>query len=459
MAAIITTKFRVLNAENFARDIADDANSVYIGIGKTDPWSNQVSATIDSAPFIPNDHQDDMSEASQNCFAMIRLKAGDVATVVPRFNWVSSNVYSAWDSADSNIFDDNVKFYVLTNEFKAYKCISSTGQASTSQPVTIGTDPFTLGDGYVWKYMYTLTAGDSEKFLTNAYMPVKTLQVTEILEDTDVNYAQQQSQITSAASLTLRGIERYVVTAGGDGYTTAPEVTITGDGSGATATAVIEDGSNTVTEVVMVTQGTGYSVADVVISGGGGADATVRAVLTPDAGHGVDPVRELGGFYVSLNTQLEGVAGGDFTVGNDFRQVTLIKNPYNFGTTEVASSTTLRTTKGLHFTSGDETQYSPDDVIEGSISLAKAFIVQIDTANHIVYYNQNAKTGYGVFVEGENVTYSSGPSGTSEVLVSINSQIDTEVENNSGQTIFLENRDPINRSVTQIEDIKLIIEM
>ena len=459
MAAIITTKFRVLNAENFARDIADDTNSIYIGIGKTDHWSNQVSSTIDSAPFIPNDHQDDASEASQNCFAMMRLKAGDVTTVIPRFNWVTSNVYAAWDSSDSNIFDDNVKFYVLTNEFKVYKCISSTGEASTSQPVTIGTDPFTLGDGYVWKYMYTLTAGDSEKFLTNAYMPVKTLQVTNILDDTDVNYAQQQSQISSAASPTVRGIERYVVTAGGDSYTSAPDVTITGDGSGAAATAIFDVDNHTVTEVVMTTPGTGYSIADVVISGGGGADATARAVITPDSGHGVDPVSELGGFYVSLNTQLEGVVGGDFTVGNDFRQVTLIKNPYEFGTTDIATEATLRTTRGLRFTAGDETQFSADDVIEGSNSLAKAYIVQIDTANHIIYYNQNAKTGYGIFQDGENAAYSSGPSGTSEVLTDLVDQVDSEVENNSGQMIFLENRDPINRSVTQIEDIKLIIEM
>ena len=32
-----------------------------------------------------------------------------------------------------------------------------------------------------------------------------------------------------------------------------------------------------------------------------------------------------------------------------------------------------------------------------------------------------------------------------------------EVKHNSGQVVFLENRDPISRSSTQIEDVKLIL--
>ena len=35
MAAIITTPFRVLNAENFKEDIADSNTHVYLGIGKS----------------------------------------------------------------------------------------------------------------------------------------------------------------------------------------------------------------------------------------------------------------------------------------------------------------------------------------------------------------------------------------------------------------------------------------
>ena len=43
-------------------------------------------------------------------------------------------------------------------------------------------------------------------------------------------------------------------------------------------------------------------------------------------------LEELGGFFVMLNTSLEGTEStnsGDFTVQNDFRKITLIKNSKN----------------------------------------------------------------------------------------------------------------------------------
>ena len=80
---------------------------------------------------------------------------------------------------------------------------------------------------------------------------------------------------------------------------------------------------NAVTAITIANKGTNYRVADLVISGGAGSDATARAVISPKAGHGVDPVSELGGFFVALNTKLDGNDGGDITVGNDFRQITL----------------------------------------------------------------------------------------------------------------------------------------
>ena len=41
---------------------------------------------------------------------------------------------------------------------------------------------------------------------------------------------------------------------------------------------------------------------------------------------------------------------------------------------------------------------------------------------------------------------------------SVNSISNAEVDSRSGDLLFLENRTPINRSATQIEDIKLILE-
>ena len=283
---------------------------------------------------------------------------------------------------------------------------------------------------------------------------------------TDVNYANQTAQINSLGHGKAAGIERIEVTSAGQDYSSAPTVTITGDGTGATATAVMagSGSSQTVASITVTDKGTDYNVADIVISGGGGSLATARAVISPPNGHGTDPISELGAFFVAINTQLSGSEGGDLTVGQDFRQIALIKNPQNFGSDVVASATTLRARRSLRLHSGASlTGFAVDQVISGSTSGAKAYLVEIDTSNKVLYYYQNEKTGFGNFVSGDTITGTlpnggSATLNTGDAFGTIANGYGPEVKRNSGQLIFLENRDPINRSSSQIEDIKLILE-
>ena len=540
MTAIVTTPFRVVNAENFKEDVA--GSSVYVGIGKTDVWSTATSDLTDATtPFTPQDRIDDIHEAYQNMIGMKKIASADVAHIVPRHTWTSGTTYTAWDSDDSAIYDK--AFYVVTSEYKVYKCISSPGTQSTVEPTHINTDPTAESDTYKWKYMYTVSVTDAEKFLTISYLPVRTEPTVSTstggnggsssvtvtltaaneyivagmlvtgsgitagdtvaaidgvtltlstaravangttltfgrLADTDVNYANQTAQLNSAnTSLTaVAGIERYEVTAGGSGYTSAPDVIVRGDGTNALAVATVSGGAVTAITVSTAGSGTeankgdGYTVADLLIgsvTSGGGTSAAGRAIITPSGGHGIDPVKELGAFYVAVNSQLSGSEGGDLTVGNDFRQISLIKKPQNFGTDVTASATTLRARKALVLANaGSVSGFAVDQVIVGSSSGAKAYLVEIDTTNKVLYYVQNSKTGYADFVSGDTIT-GTLPSGGSSVLNTTSGTTwygqstngyGPEVKMNSGQLLFLENRDAINRSSSQIEDIKLIIE-
>lgn len=527
MAAIVTSNFRVLNANNFKQDVSN--NSVYVSIGKSDVWSLTTSDVTDTTPFTPGDHLDDLGEARANLIAMKKVAASDVSHVLPRYTWTSGNSYVAWDSDDSSIFDK--AFYIVTSEFKVYKCIKAGGGASSIQPTQTLTDPQTESDGYVWKYMYTISVADAEKFLTNSYMPVKnvslsaeavvaattsssttvtltasnleitagmtvsgtnisgtptvsaingnvlTLSTTQSLTAADIltfafasdsdaesslteaDYAQYLNQKASRDSSTAGGIERIDDIVGGTGYTSAPTVTITGDGSGAAATATVTN--NVVTAITITNKGAGYTYADLVISGGGGSDATARAVLAPKQGHGVNPRDELGGFFMSLNVLLDGTGGGDITVGNDFRQIMVLKNPKVYNATplagNVASADTLKALSALDFTSGvTVTNFTVDELLVGQTSGAQAYVVEIDSANGYVYYHQNDKTGYTAFTTGETVTGQT--STTSGALEASNFVRPPEVDRASGEILFLENRDPINRTTTQIEDIKVILE-
>ena len=522
MTAIVTSKFRTVNAENFKEDIG--ANSVYVAIGKPDVWSLTTSDTTDTTPFTPNDHIDDIGEARANFMAMQKISSTDVTHIIPRYTWTTGRVYVAWDSNDGAIFDK--EFYVITSEFKVYKCIIAPATPSTVQPTQTLTAPTAESDGYTWKYMYTLTVADSEKFLTTSYLPVKTVSLggqgtvagavsssatvilTEInskihtgmtvsgtgisgtptvtaiagskltlsaaqsisdaviltfayAADADAeaalsegDYAQYLNQKASRDVARAGGIERIEVSAGGGDYSSAPTVTITGDGTGATATAVMSGSGSTqnVASITINNKGDDYTFADITFSTG---SAIANATIAPVNGHGVDPVSELGGFFVGINTQLSGSggAGADLTVGNDFRQISLIKNPTNAGTSTISTASTLQAMDYLDFASS-AAAFAIDELIVGGTSGAQAYVVRIDGTK--IYYTQNSKTGYKVFQNSETVTGQT--SSTAVATKSSNAVVSGEVNRGSGEMLFLENRNPINRSTTQIEDIKVIIE-
>lgn len=78
------------------------------------------------------------------------------------------------------------------------------------------------------------------------------------------------------------GVNAINIVDAGTGYTSAPTVTITGDGVGATATAVIEFGR--LKSIEVTNPGFDYNRAVVTISGGGGFGATATAVLETNVG-------------------------------------------------------------------------------------------------------------------------------------------------------------------------------
>lgn len=73
------------------------------------------------------------------------------------------------------------------------------------------------------------------------------------------------------------GVESIEVLTGGSGYVSTPTVSIDGDGTGASARALIVNGA--LKRVEITNPGTGYTSATVTVSGGGGSGALVRASL------------------------------------------------------------------------------------------------------------------------------------------------------------------------------------
>lgn len=111
---------------------------------------------------------------------------------------------------------------------------------------------------------------------------------------------------------------------GGSGYTTA-SVQISGDGTGATAQAIVDNGA--VTKIRMLTYGSNYTYASVIISGNG-INASATVILPPPLGHGSNAVTEL----YSRSVCFFNILRGDPIINADgnqisFRQYGIIQDP------------------------------------------------------------------------------------------------------------------------------------
>ena len=240
MLAIITNKFRIHNAKSFIEgfselDGIEDPNepcissirqktNVYLFIGKHTPWnsSDTISGsgelTNDMNPPIPPDTVQNIDfELWRNMIAAKKVNPSDVKHVIPRHDWSLNNdgsgkVYTQYDDLNKSLFNSSYSpFYVFTDDFNVYKCISNNyGSLSTVKPT--GTDTSQMiktSDGYVWKYMYSISPADSLKFVTTSHIPVDTLKSNPNLlinspQQQGTQWDVQQSAIDGAIHSTVK---------------------------------------------------------------------------------------------------------------------------------------------------------------------------------------------------------------------------------------------------------------
>lgn len=418
MPAIATSKFRIHNAEQFIESLSEASNTaLYFYVGGVVPFSDDFDPptptnSTANIEFIP----------WRDSIAAKRVQAADAVHVVDRYNWTTGTVYDQYDDQDTDLLDDD--FYVMTDEYNIYKCLfNNNGSASTVKPTGTSTSRFTTADGYVWKYMYTMTTSDALKFLTNEFIPVRT-------------------DATVSAAAVDGSIEIVLVTNGGSGYGSAPAVTIDGDGTGATATAVISGG--VVTAININNAGSGYTYATVSFASG---TAAARAVLSPKGGHGYNAVEELGGKFIMLNVRLDGTESGTVSTENDFRKVGLVRDPLEYGTSNRGLASNYRQT--YRYTVADATgSFSLDETV--TVGSNTATVVEWDNTNKYLYTTQPLPKAFA-----NTGSISGSTSGTTGTISGISTP---GLQPYTGDVLYIENRSPISRAPDQIEDVKLIIE-
>ena len=484
MAAIITNKFRINNAEQFVESFSESAaTTYYLFIGRAHSWAtdadvqgNSINEGTDASPPTPND---DVTSEFYNYDDMIGAKlisSSDVSHVIPRRNWTTGTTYDMYEhnisssnaanSGATNLFDST--FFVMNSSNAVYKVIENDGAtASTVEPTSTSNSIFETSDGYRWKYMYSLTSAETLNFMSTDFIHVST-------------------DSTVSAAAVDGALDTILVVAGGSSFNTSSGSTISaipirGDGSGGVASVTISSGA--ITAATVTTAGSGYTFAyirdaDIIAAtnaGGAGSGSNLNVIIPPKGGHGSNAVKELGGFFVMLNKSLVGVEGtSDIGVGNDFRRIGLVRDPTNFGGSTVATATTRRQLYAIKFASVSGT-FTADEEINQASTGAVGKVVEFDSTNLILYYYQTRFPDVGTDSNG-NLTAFSGANAITGQSSSASATPDTSNSNtvngvefssgyanpelayDSGDIIYVEERSPITRASDQTENVKLIIE-
>jgi hypothetical protein len=488
MPAIITNKFRIHNSEQFTESFSEaSANTYYLAIGRPQAFATSTRGDsrtdnegTDTAPLTPADSVQEEFYTFDDLLAAKKIASSDVSYVIPRRNWTTGTIYDYYRhdygnrvtgttntqssySGATSLYD--ATFYVMSSAYNVYKCLdNNSNAASTVEPTGTSTSVLTTADGYKWKYMYTLSATQQSNFLSTDFMAVST-----------------DSTVSAAA---VDGAVRIVkIKSTGSGGTTGTfaGIAIRGDGSSGTVSVTVSGG--VITAVTVTNVGSGYTFAyirnaDIVTAGATGlTGAELDVIIEPKGGHGFNAVKELGGYYVMLNTNFEGTESsntGDFTVTNDFRRICLIRDAFSGGS--AASATTLRGTKAIRFAASPAPgTFQVDEEINQATTGAVGKVVEWDATNRILHYIQTRFNDEGVdsngnltAFSGANVvtgqtssatgTPSSTGSETADNITFTSGYSASEIDADKGDIIYIENRAPITRASDQTENVKLIIE-
>jgi len=444
MTTLITENFKVELAKKLYDSLdlglnsslpTDRQNYFYAILGRQTPWTDEQN------PPVPTEGTNCLNFLYKNALFAKRLSNAQAAFVARRIDWTSGTVYDSYSDVICN-FSFDLDFYVMNSSYEVFKCLdNNNGVASTSEPdVTLSTtsleEPYIeTADGYKWKYLYTLSSLQRQKYLTNEWMPVST------------------NKFVSAAAVG-GSIDIVKILNSGNNYVDGASqdiITISGDGTGVQLKANVVDGQ--IVDVIIQNRGLNYTYTDITVEdvvGGVGSSANLASVVSPPDGHGYDPVYELGASKLMFDCDFEG-SDTTFTSENDYRQVFVVLNPnaQSTGTLATAEKYTcyfrIKTSPGL----GD---FNEDEVVYQGTTLQDANF----TAN-VVYFDATQNYLYVNNIRGNATVNQSVKGGSTGSIRIVNGFENPSLKLYSGKVLYISNTLAVSRNPDQTDRVRFIL--
>lgn len=366
MSKIFTNRFKI----NAITALIQSQPAYFIFVGRHTPYDNEsVPPTlVDNVQTTYVDVYDQMIFAKS-------VEQTDVSFMVPRVDWTYGTVYNQYDHESTALYD--TPFYVNVDSgsgYDVFKCLSNAGGAlSTAAPELAQTsasdDVYETSDGYQWKYMYSITNAEFDKFATADYIPIidnanvvanavhgsidyidvsyqgsnydsytnGAFQSVTVAGNTQIFYIQTSAsansnfyngcaiKVTSGTgtgqqrtidSYTVSGSTRQIVIdtafdvspTTSSTYEITPKAVVVGDGSGFIGRGLVNSTSNSIYKVEITNRGNNYTFGSLTFTGntGGVSNTAVgRVIISPPGGHGSDASEELGAHYMGLSVKFD----------------------------------------------------------------------------------------------------------------------------------------------------------
>ena len=516
MAAIVTDQFRILNASNFIDSVTGGNDSYYVFLGLDNPVQDAFGRTTDWNTNIPSptDNLEYLSHYRDTSLFGKKITSSNIRRLIRKVTWTSNTSYEMYrhdyniqnptpNSNSSRLYDSN--YYVINSDFRVYICIdngssgtsliSLKGGKSQDEPTFTDLEPSaagTSGDGYIWKYLFSVSPSDIIKFDSTEYVVVPNDWATS----TDSQIISVRENGNSGPTNPNQIKKVYIKDEGKAIYITGTrEVDIIGDGSGGRVSITVNS-SGSITSAQVVAGGYGYTWGIVDLGPLRGSNipeadaAKLIPIIPPSKGHGYDIYTELGTDKVLVYARFDD-STKDFPTDTKFAQVGIIKNPTTF-----SSDTVIFT----------ENQYSSlsaiklDPTFGGTPSIggeitqtvtggtARGYIASYDSDTKVLKYFQDRSLYFGNSLDQTDRTdnsrvYNFESTGGSITPLSVS--IDTsfsgitttignkninlgavftdglanpEINKKTGDIIYIDNRPLVTRDIRQKEDIKIILE-
>ena len=520
MAAIVTDQFRILNANNFVETVENSTNSYYVFLGLDNPTSVGFGRTTTWDTNTPNpvDNFNSMDHVGDTMMFGKKVTSANIRRLVRRVNWTQGSRYEMYrhDYSITNIspitrsarlYDAN--YYVMNKNYDVYICvdngatgISTTGNASQDEPLFTDLEPSRAGesgDGYIWKYLFTVPPSDIIKFDSTEYISVPNNWSTST--DTQIQSVRENGD----SDLNNNQIKKIYVDQQGSGYSqnvVGKEVDIIGDGSGAKV-VLDTNSSGQITKTTVSSGGKDYSFGMVDLGPIGnsavsaGNYAKLIPIIPPSKGHGFDLYKELGTDKILIYARFDD-STRDFPVDTKFAQIGIVKNPSVTGSATTFTDNQYSSVNSVKLTTSSGTPTIGEKITQTVTGgTAEGYIVSYSTDTKVLkyfqdrslYFNQTTldQTDYvGVTTSAKVLSFessannivapasgfqgsvdtnftgiSTNPTGNKLIPLGVNftnGLASPEINKGSGEIIYLDNRPTITRNSRQKEDVKIILE-